>query len=86
MDGSASMEGEYGSRGILAKLGGVRNTVEPQMQWMLEYLATKDKDGVLRVAYWATGDGSQLEVVGDLTGPDAKNYKFPDLSIMEKER
>ncbi|MDZ4832724.1 MAG: VWA domain-containing protein [Candidatus Melainabacteria bacterium] len=77
MDGSASMEGEYGPRGILAKLGGVRNTVEPQMQWMLEYLASKDKDGVLRVAYWATGDGSQLEVVGDLTGPDAKNYKFP---------
>lgn len=77
MDGSASMEGEYGPRGILAKLGGVRNTVEPQMQWMLEYLASKDKDGVLRVAYWATGDGSQLEIVGDLTGPDAKNYKFP---------
>ena len=77
MDGSASMENEYGPRGILAKIGGVRNQVEPQMQWMLEYLATKDKDGVLRVVYWATGDGSQIEVVGDLTGTDAKNYKFP---------
>lgn len=77
MDGSASMEDEYGPRGVLAKLGGVRNQVEPQMRWMLEYLATKDKDGVLRVAYWATGDGSEIEVVGDLSGAEAKEYKFP---------
>ena len=58
MDGSASMEPEYGPRGVLAKLGGVRNNVEPQMRWMLEYLATKDRNGVMRVAYWATGDGT----------------------------
>lgn len=77
MDGSASMEDEYGPRGILAKLGGVRNQVEPQMRWMLEYLATKDKDGVLRVCYWATGDGSAIEVVGDLKGTQAAEYKFP---------
>src|SRR5688572_28341902 len=77
MDGSASMEDEYGPRGILAKLGPVKNQVEPQMQWMLEYLATKDRDGVLRVAYWATGSGAELEVVGDLDGGKAKTYKFP---------
>lgn len=77
MDGSGSMEDEYGPRGILAKIGGVRNQVEPQMRWMLEYLATKDRNGVLRVAYWATGDGSQLEVVGDLSGAEAQSYKFP---------
>lgn len=77
MDGSASMEDEYGPRGILAKLGPVRNQVEPQMRWMIEYLATKDRDGVLRVAYWATGDGSQIEVVGDLNGAQAQTYKFP---------
>jgi hypothetical protein len=77
MDGSGSMEDEYGPRGILAKLGGVRNLVEPQMQWMLEYLANKDRNGVLRTVYWATGDGSALEVVGDLSGAEAKNYKFP---------
>ncbi|HND29236.1 MAG TPA: VWA domain-containing protein [Myxococcota bacterium] len=77
MDGSASMEPEYGPRGVLAKLGGVRNNVEPQMRWMLEYLATKDRNGVLRVAYWATGDGTQLELVGDLSGPQAKDFKFP---------
>ncbi|MGA9768058.1 MAG: vWA domain-containing protein [Blastocatellia bacterium] len=77
MDGSASMEDEYGPRGILAKLAPVRNQVEPQMHWMIEYLATKDRDGVLRVAYWATSDGSQIEVVGDLDGAQAKTYKFP---------
>jgi hypothetical protein len=77
MDGSASMEDEYGPRGVLAKLGPVRNQVEPQMRWMLEYLANKDRDGVLRVAYWATGDGSQLELVGDLSGSQANTYKFP---------
>jgi hypothetical protein len=77
MDGSASMEDEYGPRGILAKLGPVRNQVEPQMRWMIEYLASKDRDGALRVAYWATGDGSQLEVVGDLAGAQANEYKFP---------
>ena len=77
MDGSASMENEYGPRGILAKLAPVKNQVEPQMQWMLEYLASKDRDGMVRVAYWATSDGAQLELVGDLTGPQAKGYRFP---------
>jgi hypothetical protein len=77
MDGSASMEDEYGPRGILAKLGGVRNQVEPQMRWMLEYLASKDRNGILRVAYWATGDGSQIEALGDLAGAQAQTYKFP---------
>jgi hypothetical protein len=47
------------------------------MRWMIEYLASKDRDGALRVAYWATGDGSQLEVVGDLAGAQANEYKFP---------
>lgn len=77
MDGSASMEDDYGPRGILAKLGPVRNQVEPQMRWMLEYLAGKDKDGACRVAYWATGSGADLEVLGDLTGEQARDYKFP---------
>jgi hypothetical protein len=77
MDGSASMEDEYGPRGVLAKLAPVKNLVEPQMRWMLEYLATKDRDGKVRVAYWASGDGSQLEQVGDLTAEQAKDYRFP---------
>ena len=77
MDGSASMEPQYGPRGVLAKLGPVRNNVEPQMRWMLEYLAQKDRDGKCRVAYWATGDGTQLEHLGDMTGEQAKDAKFP---------
>ena len=77
MDGSASMEPEYGPRGVLAKLGGVKNNVEPQMRWMLEYLASKDRNGLLRTAYWATGDGTALELLGDLTGPQARDFKFP---------
>src|SRR6478609_10140084 len=76
MDGSASMEPEYGPRGVLAKLGGVKNNVEPQMRWMLEYLASKDRNGLLRVAYWATGDGSALEQLGELTGDQAAEFKF----------
>ncbi|MEQ1569249.1 MAG: VWA domain-containing protein [Myxococcota bacterium] len=77
MDGSASMEPEYGPRGVLAKLGPVRNNVEPQMRWMLQYLATKDRNGLLRVAYWATGSGSDLEHLGELTGEQAAEFKFP---------
>jgi len=77
MDGSASMENTYGPRGILAKLAPIKNQVEPQMQWMLEYLASKDKDGFLRVCYWATGSGAEIELVGDLDGKLAKTYKFP---------
>lgn len=77
MDGSASMEPEYGPRGVLAKLGPVRNNVEPQMRWMLEYLANKDRNSQCRVAYWATGSGSDLEVLGELTGAQAKDFKFP---------
>src|SRR5688572_8193584 len=77
MDGSASMEDDYGPRGILAQLGGVENKVEPQMRWMLQYLATKDRNGKLRVAYWATGDGSALEVLGEMSADEAKDYKFP---------
>ncbi len=77
MDGSASMEPTYGPRGILAKLAPVKNLVEPQMQWMLQYLASKDRNGKLRVAYWATGDGAALEVLGELEGQQAATYKFP---------
>ena len=77
MDGSASMEPQYGPRGVLAKLGPVRNNVEPQMRWMLEYLAGKDRDSQCRVAYWATGDGTQLEPLGEMTAESAKEAKFP---------
>lgn len=54
------------------------NQVEPQARWILQYLATKDRNGVLRVAYWACNEnGKGIEVVGELTGDQVDGYKFP---------
>ncbi|MGA9768059.1 MAG: vWA domain-containing protein [Blastocatellia bacterium] len=87
MDGSASMKEEYEprkeSRNLWESLFGnpsilLPNQVEPQVQWMLEYLASKDRNGILRMAYWACGkSGKEIEVVGDLKGVDVKQYNFP---------
>jgi len=91
MDGSGSMSEEYAYKKDyqLHKKGGfwrwltgkpaqlLPNQVEPQVHWMLEYLATKDRNGLLRVAYWACGNGGEIEVVGELKGIDVKSYKFP---------
>jgi hypothetical protein len=87
MDGSGSMQEEYEqqrqSRTLWQWLVGepvitLPNQVEPQVQWMLEYLATKDRNGILRVAYWACGNsGKDVEVVGDLQGVNVKSYSFP---------
>lgn len=87
MDGSASMGDEYEYqkkyKGLLDWFLGrasetLPNRVEPQVQWMLEYLATKDRNGLLRVAYWACGArGKNIEVLGELQGIDVKGYSFP---------
>jgi hypothetical protein len=87
MDASGSMQEEYKyntpARSFLEWIRGAplkdpANQVEPQVQWMLEYLATKDRNGMLRVAYWASGaSGRDVEVVGELKGVDVKQYKFP---------
>ncbi|WP_164000499.1 vWA domain-containing protein [Pyxidicoccus caerfyrddinensis] len=87
MDASGSMKDEYAyntpTRSFLEWIRGApmkeaANQVEPQVQWMLEYLATKDRNGMLRVAYWASGaSGRDVEVVGELKGVDVKQYKFP---------
>lgn len=88
MDGSGSMSEEYeykkevkGSFWQLLMGRGQKivhpNLVEPQVQWMLEYLATKDRNGMLRVAYWACNMGHDIEVIGELRGVDVKAYKFP---------
>ncbi|WP_257453109.1 vWA domain-containing protein [Archangium lipolyticum] len=87
MDASGSMKEEYEykqpSRTFMEWLRGAplkeaSNQVEPQVQWMLEYLATKDRNGLLRVAYWACGStGKDVEVIGELKGVDVKTYKFP---------
>jgi hypothetical protein len=86
LDGSASMGGEYENKkeykGFLNMLlqrptGTLPNKVEPQARWILEYLATKDRNGELRVAYWACGNGRQIEFIGDLKGVDVEQYQFP---------
>ncbi|WP_426736064.1 vWA domain-containing protein [Myxococcus faecalis] len=87
MDASGSMEEEYKyerpRRSFLEWLRGAplkdpANQVEPQVRWMLEYLATKDRNGLLRVAYWAAGaSGKDVEVVGELKGVDVQQYRFP---------
>src|SRR5262249_11965503 len=87
LDGSGSMRHEYrykgGGLGLIAWITGEKakpatNNVETQARWMLEYLATKDRNGFLRVAYWACGaTGRSLEVLGELRGVDVQAYKFP---------
>lgn len=88
MDGSGSMKEEY-ARGSKPRSfwqwlkGDPENPPEPsavekQTRWMLEYLATKDRNGQLRVAYWACGDkGRHVEPIGELKGKDVQKYQFP---------
>ncbi len=88
IDGSGSMKEEYAyqkkSRNLWELLLGrprvtLPNQVEPQVQWMLEYLATKDRNGVLRVAYWACGSsGRGIEVIGDIRAQMRDSTNFPD--------
>lgn len=54
------------------------NQVEPQARWMLQYLASKDRNGQLRVAYWAcAASGRDVEVIGELDGREVERYAFP---------
>ena len=92
LDGSNSMsdEYEYKSKGntlwnwLMSKpTPAPESQVEPAARWMLEYLASKDRNGALRVAYWASGNsGRQVEVIGELSGTDAKTFKFPGPKVM----
>ena len=92
LDGSGSMKEEYAYSQEQPKrtfwqwlLGEPKpmakpptNEVEPQARWMLQYLATKDRNGLLRVAYWACGgNGKQVQVVGELPGTEVNRYAFP---------
>lgn len=57
---------------------GRTNEVEPQVRRMLRYLASKDRNGKLRLAYWACGDGGRkVEVVGELSSDDAASLQVP---------
>ena len=89
MDGSYSMKAEYEQKtrttgSFWQRLFGggttevLPNAVEPQVKWMLEYLATKDRNGILRVGYWACGSaGTAVEIIGELKGADVAGYTFP---------
>ena len=89
MDGSYSMKAEYQQKTRVhgsfwerlfgnARTEVLPNAVEPQVKWMLEYLATKDRNGILRVGYWACGSaGNQVEILGELKGADVASYSFP---------
>lgn len=85
MDGSGSMLDEYGEPHLLNKLWcwltrqqATRgdNQVDPQIKRMLQYLASKDRNGRLKVAYWACGNGRQVESVGELTAADVETHQF----------
>jgi hypothetical protein len=94
MDGSASMSGDYAYKKKYNNLFDwffgrneqmLPNNVEPQVQWMLEYLATKDRNGLLRVAYWACGgSGKDIELIGELKGQDVQSYRFPGPTFQGK--
>lgn len=92
LDGSGSMREEYEYTSTTPRrtfwqwLSGkpkpeatpATNLVEPQARWMLQYLASKDRNGVLRVAYWACGtSGQEIEALGDLQGAQVAQYMFP---------
>ena len=92
LDGSGSMREEYAYtddrdrrtfwQWLLGKpkpaAAPATNIVEPQARSMLQYLASKDHNGILRVAYWACGaDGRGVEVVGELGVGAVDSQKFP---------
>lgn len=53
------------------------NVVDPQIRRMLQYLATKDRNGSLRVAYWACGGRNKsVEVIGELSAADLETRQF----------
>jgi hypothetical protein len=85
LDGSGSMSKLYGvedgSRVLSPIFGGpkkLHNEITPVAQKLCAYLARKiDADGGTTCIYWAVGpNGSQIEVVGDLTADEAERHVF----------
>ncbi|HYT92539.1 MAG TPA: hypothetical protein VEL76_27735 [Gemmataceae bacterium] len=84
LDGSGSMAKLYGKDmggGVLSpifKKAQPRNEITPVAQQLCAYLARKiDADGGTTCIYWSTGEnGSQIEVVGDLSAEDAEKHTF----------
>jgi hypothetical protein len=54
-----------------------KNEIEPLARRVTAYLASNlDADGGTTVIYWACGDGSEIEEVGDLTAEDCERATF----------
>ena len=54
-----------------------KNQIEPLARKVTAYLASNlDADGGTTVIYWACGDGSEIEVIGDLTAEDCERSTF----------
>jgi hypothetical protein len=61
------------ARGFLQRTA---NIMEPMAREFVGYLADNlDADGGTTVIYWACGDGSQYEVVGDFTGQQCRQMR-----------
>ncbi|NBO93651.1 MAG: VWA domain-containing protein [Planctomycetia bacterium] len=85
LDGSGSMRRAYGDEGggrVLSPIFGGSakpvNEMTPVAQKICAYLARNlDADGGTSVIYWAVGtNGSQIEVVGDLSASQAEQHRF----------
>lgn len=84
LDGSGSMKKLFGQDtggGVVSSLFAkpkVENVVAPVAQKITAYLArTIDADHGTTCVYWAVGtNGSQVEVVGDLTAEEAERHAF----------
>ncbi len=83
LDGSGSMKKLYGedAGGVVSpifKKKASENYMSPVAQELCGYLADKiDADGGTTCIYWAVGMGGQdVQVIGDLTGSQVRNYTF----------
>src|SRR5947208_440727 len=84
LDGSGSMKKLFGQDtggGVVSSLFAkpkIENVVAPVAQKITAYLArTIDADHGTTCVYWAVGNnGSQIEVVGDLTAEEAERHPF----------
>jgi hypothetical protein len=62
--------------GVYKDIPAGANIVEDQARQMTAYLSRFDADGGTTVIYWATGDGKQIEVLGDLTHDQCPSAVF----------
>ena len=84
IDGSGSMRKLFGQDtggGVVSSIfakSKLENVISPVAQQLCAYLARNiDSDGGTTCIYWAVGtNGTQVEVVGDLTGDQAEQHVF----------